>query len=1053
MKKCVAIAWLSVVVGVFSSAAFAATPIRVALLAHNVSSLDADETDLAGLLSEFGFVYDAVDARMIQNGTVDLSQYRVLYLRTRTAPDQYQDKTVLEKIRERVTEGANLFLEEAGLSLGKSLGTDPAPKDSIRYRMVQKKRLTFVALGKGKVVPLDRLGQDPESDQFRIKAIHVLDGDQPDFTISSILMDPSNPSPNSTFKALVTITNQGTADGDAGTLMLWANLSTAPGCNTTGDQSISVGSLPAGESKLLTIASLSAGEVGDKTLLAFVDSTCATDESDETNNQSMLPYSVRVPDFVITNVLLSPASPVIGIPFSAIVTIKNQGTGAADGGRLAVWADQASVPACGATADKSTGVGTLEAGAIKGITVTGLSVTTTGNKTLRAFVDSGCVSTELNETNNQFAKKYTATAPDFVITSITLDPIAPVAKGTFTALVTVKNQGTAASDGGKLIVWANQPGAVLCGATGDKSVSVGKLAKNESKVFTITGISADTAGPKTLRAFVDGGCLVSESNETNNQLTASYRVATGTFSQPDFIVMGISLDRALPVPNSTFNAFVTVKNQGTSAGNGGQLTVWADQSAAQNCGATGGVSVSVGDLGVGVTTSLTITGLSTGAVGSKTLRAFVDSACTTAESNETNNQLTQAYTVINTPDFVVTGIVLTPASPLPNSTFTAKVTIKNQGAVSGSGGYLDLWLDQPNTQICGASGDAWAEIGDLAVGKSKTITFSRLAAGAEASKTMRAFADSWCLTSESNEDNNQGTKAYSVSATDFVVTGVTINPSAPVANDSFAATVTVKNQGTGSGDGGQLTVWGNQATAQKCGATGDKSIAVGTLAAGASATLTLSGISAGTTEGNKTLRAFVDSTCTAPESKEDNNQFTLTYLTAFGPYTKLDSNGNALLNSATTWSCVKANKTGLIWEVKTNDGGLRDWDNSYTWYDPSQGGDQYKNGGSCTGGASCDTTGYVTAVNAVGLCGHKDWRMPTIDELKGIVDTSYSPTINPTFFPDMHSTAQNGVLFWSGSPVSGFSYDAWGVHFVYGYDDWHHRDYAFSVRLLRAGGQ
>ena len=43
-------------------------------------------------------------------------------------------------------------------------------------------------------------------------------------------------------------------------------------------------------------------------------------------------------------------------------------------------------------------------------------------------------------------------------------------------------------------------------------------------------------------------------------------------------------------------------------------------------------------------------------------------------------------------------------------------------------------------------------------------------------------------------------------------------------------------------------------------------------------------------------------------------------------YTKLDSNGKPLpdqtVDYATTpWACVKDNVTGLIWEVKTDDGG------------------------------------------------------------------------------------------------------------------------------------
>lgn len=46
-------------------------------------------------------------------------------------------------------------------------------------------------------------------------------------------------------------------------------------------------------------------------------------------------------------------------------------------------------------------------------------------------------------------------------------------------------------------------------------------------------------------------------------------------------------------------------------------------------------------------------------------------------------------------------------------------------------------------------------------------------------------------------------------------------------------------------------------------------------------------------------------------------------------YTKLDSFGKPLPNDAIDWACVRDNTTGLIWETKTDDGGLRDKDWRY----------------------------------------------------------------------------------------------------------------------------
>jgi trimeric autotransporter adhesin len=50
-------------------------------------------------------------------------------------------------------------------------------------------------------------------------------------------------------------------------------------------------------------------------------------------------------------------------------------------------------------------------------------------------------------------------------------------------------------------------------------------------------------------------------------------------------------------------------------------------------------------------------------------------------------------------------------------------------------------------------------------------------------------------------------------------------------------------------------------------------------------------------------------------------------------FTKIGASGETLPASATAWSCVKDNVTGMMWEVKTADGGLRDWTKRYTHYD------------------------------------------------------------------------------------------------------------------------
>ena len=49
------------------------------------------------------------------------------------------------------------------------------------------------------------------------------------------------------------------------------------------------------------------------------------------------------------------------------------------------------------------------------------------------------------------------------------------------------------------------------------------------------------------------------------------------------------------------------------------------------------------------------------------------------------------------------------------------------------------------------------------------------------------------------------------------------------------------------------------------------------------------------------------------------------YTTNPRSYTKLDAGGNDLPDSAASWTMVRDNVTGLIWEVKTDDGSVHDF--------------------------------------------------------------------------------------------------------------------------------
>ena len=196
--------------------------------------------------------------------------------------------------------------------------------------------------------------------------------------------------------------------------------------------------------------------------------------------------------------------------------------------------------------------------------------------------------------------------------------------------------------------------------------------------------------------------------------------------------------------------------------------------------------------------------------------------------------------------------------------------------------------------------------------------------------------------------------------------------------------------------------------------------------------------------------------------------------------------------------CVKDNVTGLVWEGKTADvtipaaptaplvnGVPNLMDANYladiasrntalaTARTNRAGNAPYTNFDSTTSAQKWDGSAYVNPtlaeindgsnsighVNLVntspGLCGFTTWRMPTKDELQGIVDGDKAisltePRIDTTWFPNTSVFS----FYWSSSPYEGFPGYGWNVFYYDGRANGGthaHRLHSNTVRLVRCG--
>ncbi|ADH85093.1 protein of unknown function DUF1566 [Desulfurivibrio alkaliphilus AHT 2] len=155
----------------------------------------------------------------------------------------------------------------------------------------------------------------------------------------------------------------------------------------------------------------------------------------------------------------------------------------------------------------------------------------------------------------------------------------------------------------------------------------------------------------------------------------------------------------------------------------------------------------------------------------------------------------------------------------------------------------------------------------------------------------------------------------------------------------------------------------------------------------------------------------------------------------------------ALGDGPDNWACVRDNVTGLLWEVK-NIGGRRGAGHTYSWYQPDGNGTQgyvgLADGGHCTG-SDCDTAAYVELLNETGLCGTRQWRLPTRRELLSIVNNSrHDPAAETTFFP--HTQADH---YWTATTFADQPGSAWQVYFRYGESYPAAKEQSYHLRLVQ----
>ena len=579
----------------------------------------------------------------------------------------------------------------------------------------------------------------------------------PDLEIQekNITFEPTAPHTGDPVKVRAHIYNLGDANAENVTVEVFNRDPRLGGISLTPVENIQV--IPAGGSVIVEKEFATTGMVGPEQIVVFIDRNNSIQEISKANNAAAKILSVGgAPDLSVNaeGIVFSNASPKAFDDVTVTITVKNTGNEAAENIPIRIL-------------DGETELATLNLSGVNPGSSNKVILTTNftaGSHTLTVQIDPDkFIDKETNRTNNTASKNLEVaalpvSAADLVLESIQVSPAAILEGAEAKVIVTVSNRGGSAVETPFGLKISN-------GETELHTFTVNGLASGQKAILTLDTNFA--AGTYTLTALADSGNVIAEESKTNNTKNISFTVrsTSAPVTEADLVAVSLIPDKTVASIGDKIVVTAVIKNTGMTEANNITVRLYDGETVVG--------SMSIPSLTENQSANLQLeTNFSE--AGPHLMKLVVDPENKIAESNKNNNLATATITISETqrPDFVVTNLVFSKATPLPGEDLTITATVKNNGNAAAPASKLLLTIGNPF--VDGALLIAEVDVPTLESGASSDVsTTTKFNSG---SYNIYAYADSQQIIEELSEDNNSFNKSLSTSPlADLLVDASTIS--------------------------------------------------------------------------------------------------------------------------------------------------------------------------------------------------------------------------------------------------------------------------------------